>query len=330
MREIILILTNKADTHPTSVINLMREMNIPFFRLNTESLLTDYHFTWYCDNGFEDLVVKNIHNNQEIHGQQIKSVWCRRPEAPSELRWVTKFKDYNLKEADRFLWWLMSYLSNIYSIGSIRNNKYASSKLVQLSLAARLGMIIPRTCMTNTKESIIEFASNETDLLLKPFGADGFEADGLYYLTYATKTNSKDIFSQPEEAFSQTVNFCENYVPKDFEVRATVMGPHIFACKLDSQNQKEDEGKIDWRQGYDFGLKHEMITMPEGVNTFCRQYLREMGLNFGCFDFIVRPDGQYVFLECNPNGQWGWIEDELGISSMSEAMVDCLVNCKTV
>lgn len=33
-----------------------------------------------------------------------------------------------------------------------------------------------------------------------------------------------------------------------------------------------------------------------------------MHINFGCFDFIVTLDNDYVFLECNPNGQWLWIE----------------------
>ena len=108
------------------------------------------------------------------------------------------------------------------------------------------------------------------------------------------------------------------------------MGPHVFACKLDSQAQKEYEGKIDWRQGYDYNLKHELITLPTEIEDFCKRYLRELHLNFGCFDFIVEPSGEYVFLECNPNGQWRWIEEELNITSMTEAMVDCLVNKLTV
>jgi glutathione synthase/RimK-type ligase-like ATP-grasp enzyme len=35
-------------------------------------------------------------------------------------------------------------------------------------------------------------------------------------------------------------------------------------------------------------------------------------LNFGCFDFIVTSNNDYIFLECNPNGQWLWIELETG------------------
>jgi glutathione synthase/RimK-type ligase-like ATP-grasp enzyme len=33
-----------------------------------------------------------------------------------------------------------------------------------------------------------------------------------------------------------------------------------------------------------------------------------LGINFGCFDIIKSTKGEYVFLECNPNGQWLWIE----------------------
>ena len=54
------------------------------------------------------------------------------------------------------------------------------------------------------------------------------------------------------------------------------------------------------------------------------RYLKRMHLNFGCFDFIVTPDGEYVFLECNPNGQWLWIEEEPGMK-ISEAIAEALI-----
>lgn len=37
----ILIITNKEDVHPTPV-KYLRQKEYPFFRLNTEALLTDY------------------------------------------------------------------------------------------------------------------------------------------------------------------------------------------------------------------------------------------------------------------------------------------------
>ncbi|GAA5764612.1 hypothetical protein [Streptosporangium roseum] len=46
----------------------------------------------------------------------------------------------------------------------------------------------------------------------------------------------------------------------------------------------------------------------------CRWLLhRRGGLSFGAFDFGLTGDGIPVFLECNPNGQWGWLEDATGL-----------------
>ena len=53
------------------------------------------------------------------------------------------------------------------------------------------------------------------------------------------------------------------------------------------------------------------------------RYLRHMGLNFGAFDFIVDNNGQWWFLECNPNGQWLWMEFAAGLP-LSETMARSL------
>ncbi len=38
----ILVFTNKEDAHPNPVFDLLKERGVPFFRFNTEDLLTDY------------------------------------------------------------------------------------------------------------------------------------------------------------------------------------------------------------------------------------------------------------------------------------------------
>ena len=37
------------------------------------------------------------------------------------------------------------------------------------------------------------------------------------------------------------------------------------------------------------------------------------GLTFGAIDLILTPDGEYVFLEVNINGQWAYLEDMLAL-----------------
>ena len=53
--------------------------------------------------------------------------------------------------------------------------------------------------------------------------------------------------------------------------------------------------------------------MPEDIEQRCLKLLEKLGLTYGCIDMIVTPDDEYMFLELNPNGQYGWIEGLTGL-----------------
>lgn len=323
----ILIITNKEDVHPTPVIEYLKEKNIPIFRLNTESLLTDYEFNWHCDENGNDFYIKNIHTGLEICGHNVSSVWERRPMPPSELPIENEeeINKHNLEEAHGFLSFLLYYLGNKFSIGHHLYDRSAASKMLQLKIAQEIGMQVPYTCFSNRKENIVSFAKDFEYVILKSIENDNIWLDDEYeYLLYAQKVKSSLLEEQQEEAYSQTVNYVQNYIEKAFELRITVVCDKVFACKIDSQLMEEGKGKEDWRQGYDYGLKHEIFELPEDISKLCKEFLKKMNLNFGCFDFIVTPDNEYVFLECNPNGQWLWIELATGMK-ISTAIAECLM-----
>lgn len=325
----VLVFTNKEDAHPTHVIQYLNMWRVPVFRLNTECLLTDYKFSWWANEKDCDFHICNIKNDLEVFGHQITAIWERRPEIPNELPMQSPYEEvnkHNLEEAHGFLSFIRYYLKDVYSIGGIVEDRYASSKMLQLSVARSLGMSIPDTCFANEKEPIVNFAKQYSDLSLKPISGSSVFINGEQeYVFYSQKAKSTDVLQQPAEAFTQTVSFVQNYVEKAYELRVTVINQDVIACKIDSQIQDDDKGKIDWRQGYDYDLKHEIVELPERVNQFCLEFLKRMKLNFGCFDFIVTPEGEYVFLECNPNGQWLWIELETGYN-ISKIMAENL--CK--
>jgi glutathione synthase/RimK-type ligase-like ATP-grasp enzyme len=324
----ILVITNKEDTHPTPVINKLNSMQIPVFRFNTEALLTDYELCWQNNHGKTDFLIKNIQNGLEIQGSDITSVWERRPEAPSLLLHKNKqeINKHNIKEALGFLQFMRFYLKDVFSIGSIVNDRVAASKMLQLKTARAVGFLTPDTCFSNRKEDILNFAANHESIILKPIDNDSIwnEEENLEYVFYAKKVESATLWDIPQEAFNQTVSFVQNYIEKAFELRITVVGKQVFACKIDSQSLDENKGKIDWRQGYDYGLKHEIYVLPTEISDKCLFFLKRLGLIFGCFDFIVTPEGDFVFLECNPNGQWLWIENETGLE-ISKAIADTLI-----
>lgn len=323
----ILIITNKEDVHPTPVIEILNKRNIPVFRLNTECLLTDYEFTWWNSSADKHLMIKNRQTGLEVFDRDIVTVWDRRPELPKELSLLGSdaVNKHNLEEAAGFLRFIRSYLSYKPSIGSIVFDRYASSKIEQLACAISLRFRVPETQFSNRQEDILDMARWHKELVLKPIASDGIIEDDkdTEYVFYTQKVSQQDIINAPKEAFTQTVSYIQEYIPKAFELRVTVVAQKVFACKIYSQHLADDEGKIDWRQGYEHGLQYEPYDLPDDISEKCIKFLDRMRLNFGAFDFIVTPSGEYVFLECNPNGQWLWIEMETGLN-ISEAIADSL------
>ena len=312
----VFIFTNKNDIHPTNVIKHLASWGVPVFRLNTECLLTDYQFKWWCDENGCDFYIRNIKNNLEVYGHEITAVWERRAMTPKHLPITHRERSinkYNREEAHGFLSFLRYYMRDIYSIGSIVEDRPAESKMLQLAVAKSIGAKVPDTCYANYKSAFENLCSKHEMLSLKTINNDSIFVEGeKEYVFYSQKCTSADLMKQAPEAFSQTACYLQNYIDKKYELRITVCCNDIVACKIDSQIQGETTGKIDWRQGYDYNLRQEIVEIPDSVKELCLSYLKKMKLNFGCFDFIVTPDDEYIFLECNPNGQWLWIELETG------------------
>lgn len=325
----ILIVTNKEDIHPTPVIEHLERMGTPFFRLNTESLLSDYDFEWTCGytNG-DDFHIRNIHTGLEAYGHDINSVWERRPLVPSELRCPNKeeINRHNLKEAHGFLSFLLYYLENRFCLGHHLYDRSASSKMLQLRIAGELGMTTPDTCFTNNKSAVKDFCAKHETICLKSIDNDNiwFNDEGIEHILYTQAIATEDLMSLDEPSFSQTVSYLQNYIDKAYELRITVVDNHLFACKIDSQKMGKRLGQVDWRQGLDLGMIHSKYDLPTNIAVFCQSFLQRLHLNFGCFDFIVTPQGEYVFLECNSNGQWLWIEHETGME-ISKCIAETLL-----
>jgi glutathione synthase/RimK-type ligase-like ATP-grasp enzyme len=70
-------------------------------------------------------------------------------------------------------------------------------------------------------------------------------------------------------------------------------------------------------------LKHTAVDCPQLTGRL-HAYMKTLGLNFACFDFAVSKDGELVFLECNCNGQWLWVQERTG-QPIGKAIADELV-----
>jgi glutathione synthase/RimK-type ligase-like ATP-grasp enzyme len=100
------------------------------------------------------------------------------------------------------------------------------------------------------------------------------------------------------------------------DIRVTVVGEQVFPAKIHSQ--EFEETMVDWRKGENAKVKHERIELPPEIEDKCIELTKRLGLHFGAIDFVLDRGMNYVFLEINPNGQWGWIEKRLGYDISGE------------
>ena len=72
-------------------------------------------------------------------------------------------------------------------------------------------------------------------------------------------------------------------------------------------------------------MKHEPFNLPNIITKHILTLMKTWKLKFAAIDMIVTPSGEYVFLEVNPNGQWGWIETLTGMP-ITDSLVELLLN----
>jgi len=330
----ILIISNKGDIHCNPVIKHLQNSNAPYFRLNTEELITDYRISFLkdCENR-SYLQLSNLKNNKTLHSNKITAVWDRRPitqKAMNNDKKIEKIINDEIKELNL---WIRYFFHGTKMIGSSVFDRPNESKIRQIDVveeiisSEELDIKIPKTILTNDIDSLNHFIKTKNYIVIKPIGADAYQVDDIYEIPFISlKKSASDLRTQvSQQDLDLCPVFCQEYIEKKFELRVTSIGSKHYTCMIDSQKLPSGKGKEDWREGYQHGLKElqTVIDTPPIIEQFCNSYLKNINSNFGCFDFIIDTNDDYYFLECNPNGQWMWIEEDTGMP-ISKAIADFL------
>src|SRR5205814_4148689 len=56
-------------------------------------------------------------------------------------------------------------------------------------------------------------------------------------------------------------------------------------------------------------LAYESISVPSSLKRKLARFIRSMTINFASADFALTAEGEFVFLDLNPNGQWLFLEE---------------------
>lgn len=331
----ILIISNKSDIHCNPVIECLRSRGEDFFRLNTEDIFTRYRIEYVFTDQLDGpaLTLRSLDTGKVFYLNELKSVWERRPFTPKYSNPDDVFASAIDEEYDELTRWIRGLCFDKRYVGHHYLDRAYENKLKQLSVAYQLikvsrlsGSIkIPMSIVTNDISNLFKFIEDSKSLnfAIKPISADSVQLDETYEMPFmSVKVAKADIKNYTQEHLDTAPVFVQPYIEKVCELRVTVVGTTVLACLIDSQILPTGKGREDWRQGYN-NMVQRWINTPPSIEKFCIEYLESTGLSFGCFDFIHATDGFYYFLECNPNGQWMWLEDEASIP-ISNAIADYL------
>ncbi len=238
----------------------------------------------------------------------IDTIYYRRPNQfqfapdldPFERRWAER-------EARNGFSGILNALPAVRWLNHPHAMAAAEFKPRQLAVAASLGLTVPATLITNRPDEARSFVAAAPKAVYKPFRpAPHIDLDIGQHVALATTVVTADMVT---DAVAGTACLFQHWVPKDHELRVTVVGDQVFAARIDAHS---DAARIDWRT--DFGsLTYTPITLPDHLAQRLVHMTATLGLVFAAYDLIVTPDGQEVFLEVNPGGQWAWIEHETGL-----------------
>lgn len=245
-------------------------------------------------------------NNMEFNIEDFSAIWYLKPHLPTKLlrfepAAYRQFIDRQFRKMRTALW---SVFANKHWVDDPWSVEKAENKIFQMTLANRIGFTIPDTLITSDPNKVRKFYGAHSEGIIVKLLAVSPMIDNVIYTNTVTPEHLTKI-----DSVKMSPSIFQVAIPKAHELRITIVGDNIFAAKIHSQ---EDEYlALDWRRKpklNDFEVKMEPVSLPPIVENKLRMFMRSLGLQFGCVDMIVTPDGDYVFLEINPNGQWYFVQ----------------------
>jgi MvdC family ATP-grasp ribosomal peptide maturase len=310
----ILCITHSQDFYNIDIFfKYLKAKNIPYFRLNSDRL---NHLQKINMN--EDFFELTDEFGNTVNSKQIKAVWHRKSwgiSVPEELD--EGYRKIFLKEYSSLRYNLFTVLEDVPWINPLENeNKIDGNKIFQLKIAKKNNLIIPETILSNDSEKITNFFREKCNgkMVAKLHGVISKSMGGENFL-------STNIIDEDSLENIADIEYCpmifQPYIDKEYELRIVYLDDEFFTGKI---NNSEN---ADWRiaQGNYFWSGYDL---PENIKINLTSMMKEMGLYFGAIDMIKSKDGNYYFLEVNPQGEWGMLQKELNFA-IAERIADNLI-----
>jgi ATP-GRASP peptide maturase of grasp-with-spasm system len=254
------------------------------------------------------------YRNQEIALEKIKTVWYRKGKnwlcdnfftitSENYSKFTTYYKRRLSSEQTKLSEYVHYIIENsVPSLGSSLTGDL--NKLVVLQMAQKIGLKIPKFCISNYREGLQAFFKESPDLITKAMSDGVYYFDKLEtqygYFSYTEKVD-KELIHNVSDVISPS--FLQEGIEKKFDLRVFVLDNQSYAMAIVSQSDKQTQ--VDFRK-YNENKPNRCVPylLPDEISDLIKILFKELNLRTGSVDFIVDKFDNYFFLEINPVGQF--------------------------
>jgi glutathione synthase/RimK-type ligase-like ATP-grasp enzyme len=230
---------------------------------------------------------------------QITAVWTRRPGRPSLPATVLDADQRRFVSGE----WRSVIDGMTAAIGlstrvmsPIENQRVAGVKPYQLAVAQRVGLRIPDTLITNDPEEAREFVDAHSGAIVHK-AMTGMENAFLE----TRRWHDHDLRVLHHLPLAPTI--FQELVDGPADIRVTIVGERQFAARIAS-----GESRVGIDSRLDLDVPAHACRLPSELTSSLHELMEDLGLSFATIDLKVDRDGEYRFLELNPQGQFLYIE----------------------
>jgi ATP-GRASP peptide maturase of grasp-with-spasm system len=299
----ILISSNNYDVSTSSVAEWLIYYKKAFVIFTETNTLEAFDYVQVPNSSWRSQLTTN--SGQTISNDEVESVWYRRGryryKEKLEVSKEDKFRfliSHNQNELEVINDFLMRNLS-----GKINFGKYSKgnlNKLEVLRIASEVGLSIPKTIITTTKNQVLkEFKSAR---IISKTISEIIHLN-IQERVYSNRTIEVSVDSLPDCFFP---SLFQELINKKYELRVFFLGSKFYSMAIFSQ--ADEKTVLDFRN-YNYGRPNRTapFNLPKSVEIRLNELAKKLNLDSGSIDVLVTLEDQFVFLEVNPIGQFGMV-----------------------
>lgn len=260
--------------------------------------------------------------NDSVSSSDLSGHWYRRGETtfnksfikaagkqPSEI--THSFSDYIYSETN----YVLSYLGEFFAhhkTGINKANDNLTNKISNLIKAKQQGLSVPATLITNCSNEVISFLQANKKVITKAIADSNFKISftginiTVCQLPVLVDIDTYTGYQQRGAYQTSLPSLYQEYIDKKYELRIFYLKGKFYPMAIFSQ--ASEKTKTDFRN-YDRERPNRCVPykLPDAIEQKLDAFMSTIDMNCGSIDMIYTPDGDYVFLEVNPVGQFQWL-----------------------